>query len=214
MSVEILECIEISLYEPQERSTTEMVQEALDNGVGPLVIMESLSKGIDELGARFERMDVFLPELISGGKAMQESMVILTPELEETLEGKQVGKSAKIILGNLEGDIHDIGREIFATMLRVAGFEVIDVGCNVKADTFIDKGEEHGADILALSSLLTTSLPFARDVMSLLEARGLSDKYQVIVGGGAATREFADSIGAHYGSTAVNGVEVIKQMLA
>lgn len=214
MSKEILESIEKSLYEKQEKPTTVLVQEALDSGYSALEIIDALNVGITELGQRFEKLEVFLPELIMGGNSMQASMEILMPELEKNMDTDQIEKSAKIVLGNLEGDIHDIGRDIFTTMLRVAGFEVVNIGNNVKADTFIDTAEETGADVIALSSLLTTSLPFARDLMGLLEARNLQGKYIVIIGGGAATKEFADSIGAEYGTTAVNGVDVIKDLVA
>jgi len=214
MSKELLESIEKSLYTRQEKPTTELVQDALDSGETALDIIASLSAGITELGRQFENMDVFLPELIYGGKDMQDSMKILTPILEQSMEGEHVAKPARIVLGNLQGDIHDIGREIFATMLRVAGFEVFDIGHDVKADSFIDKAEEIGADVIALSSLLTTSLPFARDLIGLLEARGLQGKYKVVAGGGAVTQEFAESIGVAYGRTAVSGVEVVKELVA
>jgi methylmalonyl-CoA mutase cobalamin-binding domain/chain len=156
-------------------------------------------------------MEAFLPELIMGGKGMEEAMAILTPEIEKAT-GEASTSPVKVVVGNLEGDIHDIGREILSTMLRVAGYKVENIGNNVKSDAFIDKAEECGADVIGLSSLLTTSLPFAKDVISLLEARGLRDKYRVMVGGGAVTREFCESIGADfYGGTAVNAVDVLKE---
>ncbi|MCL2112078.1 MAG: cobalamin-dependent protein [Clostridiales bacterium] len=215
MSKKLLGKIEKSLYEDsREKSTVEMVQEALAGGETALDIVASLSAGITELGVRFESMELFLPDLMMGGKAMQESMELLTPELEKISGSGSVAKPVKVVIGNLEGDIHDIGRDILATMLRVGGFNVVNIGNNVKADAFIDKAEESGADVIGLSSLLTTSLPFAREVMGLLEVRGLKDKYRVIVGGGAVTREFAESIGALYGSTAINGVDVLKEAFA
>jgi methanogenic corrinoid protein MtbC1 len=208
---EILGKIERSLYEPQDKPTTELVQEALADGLAAVEIVNSLSAGITELGRKFEEMEMFLPDLMMGGKAMQDAMAILTPELEKQSGGENVKKPIKIVIGNLEGDIHDIGRDILATMLRVGGIEVINLGNNVKADAFIDKAEEANADMIGLSSLLTTSLPYAREVVSLLDARGLSGKYKVIVGGGAATREFADSINILYGTTAINAVDVIRE---
>ncbi|MDR1796578.1 MAG: cobalamin-dependent protein [Clostridiales Family XIII bacterium] len=206
-----LALIGASLYDPQDKSAAELAREALEGGVPALDIVDALSAGITELGKRFEDMELFLPDLMMGGKAMQEAMEVLTPALEAQAGGEAAQKKVKIVVGNLEGDIHDIGRDILATMLRVGGIDVLNIGNNVKADTFIDKAEEMGADAIGLSSLLTTSLPYARDVVGLLEARGLTGKYKVVVGGGAVTKEFADSIGALYGSTAVSAVDVIKE---
>jgi methanogenic corrinoid protein MtbC1 len=207
---ELLTKIEESLYDISDTTTADLTRDALAEGTPALDIVDALSRGITELGNRFESMEAFLPDLMMGGKAMQEAMEVLTPELEKTAGADKVAAPVKIVIGNLEGDIHDIGREILSTMLKVGGLSVVDLGSNVKADTFIDKAEEVGADIIGISSLLTTSLPFASDVVGLLDARGLSGKYKIIAGGGAVTKEFAASIGALYGNTAIQAVDVIK----
>ena len=119
------------------------------------------------------------------------------------------------MVGNLQGDIHDIGREILCTMLRVAGFTVHDLGNNVKANVFVEKAIEYKADFIGLSSLLTTSLPFAKEVLSIRDACGKHDEIKVIMGGGAVTKEYVEQIGADgYSGTAVEAVELVKKMYA
>jgi trimethylamine corrinoid protein len=199
------------MYEHGGESAAELSRRALGAGVSPLDIVDALSAGITELGKRFEDMSCFLPDLMLGGQMMKESMAILTPEIEKLKGAGSAIEPVRVVVGNLEGDIHDIGRDILVTMLNVSGVDVVNVGNNVKADAFIDKAEETGADVIGLSSLLTTSLPFAKDVIGLLEARGLRGKYRVMMGGGAVTREFADSIGADlYGRTAISAVDILR----
>lgn len=118
------------------------------------------------------------------------------------------------MISNIQGDIHDIGRDIVVTMLRVAGFKVEDMGHDVKPTLMIDKAVECDADIIAVSSLLTTSLPFARDVLRLLDARGLRDRFKVIMGGGAVTPEYCEEIGADgYGDNAAAAVKLVHELL-
>ena len=153
--------ITASVIDTDEGDSAELAQEALDQGIDVFAIVDALTAGINELGRQFENLECFLPELILGGGAMEEAMKILSPEIE-----KHVQKSEApicLVVGNLQGDIHDIGREILCTMLRVAGFTVHDLGNNVKANVFVEKAIEYKADFIGLSSLLTTSLPFAKD---------------------------------------------------
>lgn len=210
---ELLEKITASVIDTDEGDSAELAQEALDQGIDVFAIVDALTAGINELGRQFENLECFLPELILGGGAMEEAMKILSPEIE-----KHVQKSEApicLVVGNLQGDIHDIGREILCTMLRVAGFTVHDLGNNVKANVFVEKAIEYKADFIGLSSLLTTSLPFAKEVLSICDACGKHDEIKVIMGGGAVTKEYVEQIGADgYSGTAVEAVELVKKMYA
>lgn len=210
---ELLEKITASVIDTDEGDSAELAQEALDQGIDVFAIVDALTAGINELGRQFENLECFLPELILGGGAMEEAMKILSPEIE-----KHVQKSEApicLVVGNLQGDIHDIGREILCTMLRVAGFTVHDLGNNVKANVFVEKAIEYKADFIGLSSLLTTSLPFAKEVLSIRDACGKHDEINVIMGGGAVTKEYVEQIGADgYSGTAVEAVELVKKMYA
>lgn len=210
---ELLEKITASVIDTDEGDSAELAQEALDQGIDVFAIVDALTAGINELGRQFENLECFLPELILGGGAMEEAMKILSPEIE-----KHVQKSEApicLVVGNLQGDIHDIGREILCTMLRVAGFTVHDLGNNVKANVFVEKAIEYKADFIGLSSLLTTSLPFAKEVLSIRDACGKHDEIKVIMGGGAVMKEYVEQIGADgYSGTAVEAVELVKKMYA
>jgi methylmalonyl-CoA mutase cobalamin-binding domain/chain len=143
---------------------------------------------------------------------MEESMVILLPHLEEL--NIVSGNSGTIVKATLQGDIHDIGRNIMVVMLKASGFKVIDLGHDIKPEVIIQKAEELNADIIGLSSLLTTSLPFSKDLMNLLEVQSLRQKYKVVMGGGAVTPEYVSRIGADgYAVDAASGVRLIRKML-
>ncbi len=208
---ELLKKITESVIDTDEGDAAALAGEALAQGVNALVIVDALTEGINELGRQFENLECFLPELIMGGNAMESAMALLTPEIEKL--SAKVDDPVKIVVGNLQGDIHDIGREILCTMLRVAGFRVLNLGNDVRADVFIDKALEFDANIIGLSSLLTTSLPFSKDILKLLETRGLRDRFKVMMGGGAVTQEYVEKIGADmYSNTAMDAVEKIKTM--
>lgn len=210
---ELLEKITASVIDTDEGDSAELAQQALDEGINVFTIVDALTAGIEELGRQFENLECFLPELILGGNAMEAAMKVLQPELEKNVQKAE--QPICLVVGNLQGDIHDIGREILGTMLRVAGFTVHDLGNNVKASDFVEKAIEYKADFIGLSSLLTTSLPFAKDVLSILEATGKRGEIKVIMGGGAVTKEYVEQIGADgYSGTAVECVEMVKKMYA
>ncbi len=210
---EILQKITESVIDTDEGDAAELAQEALDLGVNVFTIVDALTAGINELGRQFENLECFLPELILGGNAMEEAMKVLEPEIDKHVE--KAAEPIRLVVGNLQGDIHDIGREILCTMLRVAGFTVYDLGNNIKANVFVEKAIEYNADFIGLSSLLTTSLPFSKDVVALRNATGNKDKIKIIMGGGAVTPEYVEQIGADgYSGTAVEAVELVKKLYA
>lgn len=208
----LLQKVYDSMLEIDEENVPVLARQAIEDGLDVLKIVDALTKGINKVGDKFEEMEVFLPELIMAAGAMDEAMKFIRPELEK-LE-LTVGTPGLIVIGNIQGDIHDIGRNIASVMLRASGFTVHDLGNDVKPDVMIDKAVELGADVIGMSSLLTTSLPFARDTINLLAEQDLRDKFIVVMGGGAVTPEYCESIGADgYCADAAHGVRVIQGLL-
>jgi len=192
----------------------ELAQVALDAGVSPLIFFQGVVEPVlGEVGDQFARLEIFLPELMRAGmvvEAMQKE--VLEPAImAETGESSITGR---VVIGTCQGDIHDIGKNMVALMLQVNGFEVTDLGTNVSPRTFIDSAKQKNADIIAMSSLLTTSMPYIRDLVDLLEAFGLADQYQVVAGGAAVTKDWAESAGLNgFGEDAVEAVNVCRNML-
>jgi methylmalonyl-CoA mutase cobalamin-binding domain/chain len=155
--------------------------------------IDTASAAIREIGEKFETGEVFLPDLMIAGKKMERCMAVLKPHIE--IDGP-ASAGGRIVIGSVMGDIHDIGKNLVATMLSVGGFEVVDLGVGVPAMDFVKAAKKERADIIALSSLMTTTLPYQKEVLDLLSEMGLRDKYFVVVGGGPVTPEFATDVGA------------------
>ena len=174
------------------------VKQALEAGEAPLpLINEVLNPALKDVGDRFDRGDYFLPELILAAEAMQAAVDLLQPQLEARKE--QIQSPGRVVMATVQGDIHDIGKNIVTALLRANGFTVLDLGKDVPAGEIMSKAEEFKADIIGLSALLSTTLPYCRDTLRLLDEKGLRHKYHVFIGGGAATPDFAKQIGAEYG---------------
>lgn len=175
-------------------------------------IEEGLAKGIKEVGEKFGNKEIFLPELIMAGETMNNALRMLEPELKNKKEKRRI--LGRVLIGTVAGDIHDIGKTIVAAMLTANGFEVMDLGVDVPTATFVNKVKEIQPDILALSALLTTTLPEQREVMEALEKAGLRDKVKVMVGGASTSPEWCKEIGADgYGANASEAVEVAKKLV-
>ncbi|MEE9398845.1 MAG: corrinoid protein [Dehalococcoidales bacterium] len=178
------------------------VEDALREKMTPTDIIEGgLSPGMKEVGSRFARYEIYLPEMMLAAEAWEQAMKVLEPKLLESgVERKKVGR---VVIGTVSGDVHSIGKNIVAAMLKMSGFEVFDLGVDVAASAFVLKAEEVGADIIAASALMSTTMPQQKNVIEHLNARGVRDKYRVLIGGGSTTQEWADTIGADgYGRTA------------
>lgn len=184
------------------------VQQGLDSGLDPGAILDDgLVPGIRDVGEQFRRYEVYLPEMMMAADAWQEGMDLLETLL--AAQGKRGEAKGKVILGSVMGDVHSLGKNIVATMLQTAGFEVIDLGIDVPAVRFVEEAEKAKADIVALSALMTTTMPQQRDVIEYLEARGSRAQYYVMVGGGPTNIEWAEQIGADgYGQTAADAVNL------
>ncbi len=188
-----------------------LAEEAVRSELDLLEVVEKgYVPGIQKVGELWEQGEYFLPELITSAEAMKAAMAVLDPELNRKGVGARIGK---VVIGTVEGDIHDIGKNLVASMLQAGGFEVIDLGADVKLEKFIEKAEAEGAEMICLSALLTTTMVNQRRFIGLLRDKGLRDKYKVLVGGAPASRKWAEEIGADgYAENAVAAVKLAKSL--
>ncbi|MBQ9766154.1 MAG: corrinoid protein [Lachnospiraceae bacterium] len=212
MAAEIINEISEWLQKGRAKNVKALVEEALEQGIDPKEILnEGLLAGMMIVGGKFKRNEVFVPEVLVAARAMTAGITILEPKLVE-IGNEPLGKA---VIGTVKGDLHDIGKNLVAMMLKGAGFEIIDLGTDVDADTFIAKAEEAGADVICMSALLTTTMPYMKDVIDALNEKGLRDKYVVMVGGAPVTSDFAEQIGAdYYTADATTAAEVAKAAIA
>jgi 5-methyltetrahydrofolate--homocysteine methyltransferase len=173
--------------------TDELVKQALEAGLPAQVVLgEGLIAAMTEVGALFERGEYFVPDMLVSSRAMKTGMARLRPYLVAA-DVKPVGK---VVIGTVKGDLHDIGKNLVAVMLQGAGFQVLDLGVDVSAERFVQAAQEAGADLVALSALLTTTMPWMITVVEALRKAGLHGQVKVLIGGAPITQEFADHIGA------------------
>ena len=176
-----------------------------------LAIKYSIAQGAVGVGEKFESGEIFLPHLVMAGDLMEEVGKIL----EQNLETGHIEKKKVIVIATVQGDMHSVGKNLVSTMLKSGGFEVHDMGVDAPSPTIIQKARDLSADMIALSSLLTTTMPYQKEVIEDLEAMGIRDKFKVMIGGGPVTRDYADQIGADaYGKDAIEALEVAKRVLA
>jgi len=194
--------------------TLKAVDEALKGGVSASDIIErGMSPGMKEVGEKFARYEIYLPEMMMAAEAWEGAMKVLEPKLVES--GKERKKVGKVVLGTVAGDIHSIGKNIVGAMLKMSGFEVYDLGIDVPASHFVTKAEEVGADVIAASALMSTTMPQQKNIIDHLKARGVRNKYVVLVGGGSTTEEWAKQVEADgYGKTAGDAATLALQVVA
>ncbi|MEI7940095.1 MAG: corrinoid protein [Verrucomicrobiota bacterium] len=194
------------------KATQAITQQALADGVDPLkLVNEYMVPAMDEVGRRFEANEYFVPELLISARAMKASLEIIRPIL--TARGdKPVGRVA---IGTVKGDLHDIGKNLVASLLEGGGFEVIDLGVNVSPEKFIETVNSRQANIIAMSALLTTTMPSMKTTIDALKQAGVRDKVKVLIGGAPITQKYADEIGADgYSENAVGAVALAKKAVA
>jgi len=210
---QILDSLVNAIVEGDQEKARENSKQALLKQIDPLVVVEEgLSKGMEIVGERFERGEAYLPELLMAADTFNAAMEILKPVIVS--QKKQIAKEGTVIIGTVKGDIHHIGKNIVTTVLETRGFSVVDMGVDVQSLSFIEEAEKVKANVIALSSVMTTTMPAQREVIEILKEKKLRDKYIVIVGGGPVTQKWADDIGADgYGESAVHAVELVKNLL-
>jgi corrinoid protein of di/trimethylamine methyltransferase len=191
----------------------DLANEALQAGIEPLdAIDRGFKPGMDIVGEGFAKGELFIPDLMMSGEAMKAAIGTLEPELMKRQQERKV--LGKVVIGTVQGDIHEIGKTLVATMLAANGFEVHDMGVDVSAQAFLDKVREVSADVLGLSALLTTTILNQEAVILTLKEAGVRDQVKVIIGGVPASTEWADEIGADaYAENATEAVEVVKQLV-
>jgi len=210
--MEILKDIAKNLIAGDDTTVAEQVAQAIRSEVPTVEILDDgLIAGMNVVGERFRKHEMFLPEVLLSARAMTAGVALLKP----LLIAEEVPSRGRVVLGSVQGDLHDIGKNLVGIMLEGAGFEVVDLGIDVPPEKFIDAAVAEDASVIGVSSLLTTTMALMKGVVELVEERGLSDQVKVIVGGAPLSREFAQSIGAAgYAYDAANAVEAVLALAA
>ena len=209
----ILESMEKAILDGNTDLGRQGASDAIEQQMDPLEVVElGLSKGMEIVGDRFERGEAFLPELIRAADTFKAAMEILKPEIEA--QKKQMIKTGTVLIATVKGDLHDIGKNIVATVLETNGFTVVDLGIDISALQIIEEAAKAKVDVIALSCLMSTTMPNLSGVIDALKEMNVREQYRVIVGGGPLTQKWADEIGADgYGSNAVEAVALVKGLL-
>ncbi|MBQ9408699.1 MAG: corrinoid protein [Clostridia bacterium] len=206
-----MNAISTAVKDGRRKIVEQLVKDALAEGVGADVILnEGLVKGMTELGELFKNGEVYVPEVLVAARAMKAGTTLLKPLLMEA----NVQSLGTVAIGTVEGDLHDIGKNLVAMMLEGTGFTVVDLGENVSPASFVEAAK-NGADIVAMSALLTTTMPMMATTIQALKDAGLRDKVKVMIGGAPITQEYADQIGADgYSTDAASAAELAKRLIA
>jgi 5-methyltetrahydrofolate--homocysteine methyltransferase len=186
-------------------------EEAIAGGMPPLdVVQKVLSPAMNEIGIRFEANECFIPELLLAARAMKGAMEIIQP----LLAGSDAEPVGRVVIATVSGDLHDIGKNLVSSLLEGAGFEVVDLGVDVGPEQIVEAVKNSAAEIVALSALLTTTMPAMKSTVSALEAAGVRDRVKILVGGAPITQRFADEIGADgYSNNAAGAATLAKQVV-
>lgn len=191
-------------------NATQITNQALEAGDVPQDILDAMVTGMDEIGERFKRNEVFVPEMLIAARAMKESMAILEPELVKS----GYKPLATAVIGTVQGDLHDIGKNLVSMMWKGASFNVVDLGVNVSPDAFVSAIKEHNATLVGLSALLTTTMPSMKATMDAIRSEQL-EGVKVLIGGAPVTQSYADQIGADgFATDAASAVDAARKMLA
>ena len=212
MANEIFDNLEKAVKEFNSEAAANWAKKAIEAKLDPLKAVEALTGAIRDVGDAFAAGDYFLPELLGAAEAMQSAMPILNEEIKKG--PGEIVSAGKVVAGTVAGDIHNIGKSIFCTLLSAEGFEVVDLGVDVPVDRFLGAVKEHEPDIVAMSALLTITSAEQKNVIEALEKEGIRDGIKIVVGGAAISEQFASSIGADgYDPTAVGGVRLARSLL-
>lgn len=200
-----------SILEGDMKGAPELVQAALDAGVEPDVILnEGMIAAMSEVGQLFEEGEYFVPEMLISARAMQASLAVLKPYLVES----GVEPIGTVVIGTVQGDMHDIGKNLVAMMMEGAGFAVVDLGVDVEASKYVEAVQEHNAQLVGMSALLTTTMPKMKTTIEALRASGITEGVKIMVGGAPVTADYAESIGADgYAADASQAATLAKSLL-
>ncbi|MFW9895607.1 MAG: B12-binding domain-containing protein [Candidatus Thorarchaeota archaeon] len=201
-----------AIIELDEEETYKQVENLLTNGVKPNEIIEILREGVEVVGDKFNKKEYFLTELVMAGEIFTQSTAILEPHMKGDVE--EGVKQETVVIGTVEGDVHDIGKNIFVTLLKSAGYNVIDLGVDIPSQQFVDKVKETNAQVVAYSGLLTVALDSMHNTTEALKAAGLRDKVKIIIGGLPVDENWMKEAGADaYTDNAFEGVKIVKKWL-
>lgn len=193
-----------------------LTKETLESGTAPTEFFETcIAPSLAEIGKRFETLEIFLPEMVTAADVVQAvNDQVITPAVEAN-QSEGITSVGKVLMATVQGDLHDIGKNMVVLMLKVNGFEVIDLGTNVSPSEIVERADSEGVKIIGMSSLLTTCLPYMKDVFDYLDGKGTREKYAVIMGGAATTPEFSEEMGANgYGHSAAEAVALCQKIMA
>lgn len=202
-----------SVIDGEVEDAERLARQAIEQGVDPLdAINQGFVVGVNHVGEGYAAGEMFLPDLVLAGEAMKAAVAVLEPEMKRRGTKRQM--LGTVVMGTVEGDIHDIGKTLVATMLSATGFQVYDLGVDVPVETFLEKAREANADVVGLSALLTTTMVKQKTVVEALEEAGLRPQVKVMVGGAPVTRSWAEEIGADgYSEDAIGAVAVTKELV-
>ena len=208
----LLDSLKAAIVALDEEKAVEAAEKVVVSKIDPkLAIRYAIADAAIIVGEKFDSGEYFLPQLVISGDLMD----VVTKILEKNIPKAEVEKKKIIVIGTVQADVHSVGKNLVATMLKSGGFQVVDLGVDVPSATFIEKAKDLNADMIALSSLLTTTMPYQREVIDDLASMGLQGRFKVMIGGGPVTKEYADKIGADaYGRDAIEAVDVAKKLLA
>ena len=207
---EIFEKLAQAVVDMEEDEVVELANQCIEEGVDAFeAIDKGLTPGMEQAGKLFEEEEYFVPELLSCADAMNAGIEVLKPHIVT----EESGVKPKVIIGVIEGDTHDIGKNLVKLMMETSGFDVIDLGRDVPADDFVNKAVEEKAEIICISTLMTTTMDTIGDVITKLNEKGIRDQFKIMVGGGPASPSFATKIGADgYSKNAADAVKLAKKI--
>jgi trimethylamine corrinoid protein len=209
----IFEEMELAIIDGDEELCASLAQKAIDESIDPAeAIDKGFAKGMRVLGDRFESGECFLPELLTAEDAMNAAMEILQPKIKESQAQKE--KLGKVVIGTIQGDVHDIGKNIVKLFMSVAGFDVIDVGRDVPVRTFIKTAQKENADIIAASALMTTTMVYMPELIKQLKELGIREQFKVMIGGAPVIKSWAQEVGSDgYGLTGKEAVQSALELM-
>jgi len=205
---EIFSNLEKAIVEGDEEVAKRLAEEGLEKGLDPAdLIMKSCLRGMEIVGDKYKRREYFIPEVLLAADAMTDAVAVLKPHVK-----LEKGPAGVIVIGTVEGDVHDIGKNIVKIMLQAGGFKVFDLGCSVLLKDFVDKAKENNANIIAMSALMTTTVPGMKKVVDTLNEQGIRDKFKVMIGGAPTSNAVAKNVGADgWAKDAIMAVDLAKK---